>query len=113
MMRARLIDPSNENFIIVSISPEEQLVENDKFTKWEWDVTALKEGNNKLKLTVDIIYDDKSKNVEVYEDFIYVYSDKTGLENTSIFFVEHWKWFLSTLIIPILIFLYKKKKPKN
>jgi len=39
-------------------------------------VIALKEGDNKLKLTVDIIYDGISKNVEVYEDFIYVYSDK-------------------------------------
>lgn len=111
VMRAKLVDPSGgENFTIVPITEEEQLIENNEFTKWEWDVTPLKEGNNKLKLTVDIIIDDKTKNVEVYEDFIYVYSDKTWWNNFVDFMGENWKWFLSTLIIPLLIWLYKSRK---
>jgi len=113
LMRARLVDPTNENFTIVSISPDEQLVENDDFTKWEWDVTALKEGSNKLKLTVDVIYDSGSKNVEVFEDFIYVYSDRTWWDNFIDFMDENWKWFLSTLMIPFVIYIYKSRKKKN
>ena len=112
MMRAKLIDPTNENFTIVPISPEEQMIENNEFTKWEWNVIALKEGN-KLKLTVDIIYDGMSKNVEVYEDFIYVYSDKNWWNNFIDFMNENWKWFLSTLIIPFLIYIYKIRKNKQ
>jgi hypothetical protein len=113
IMRAKLIDPTSENFTIVPISTEEQLIENDKFTTWEWYVIALKEGNNSLKLTVDIIYDGVSKNVEVYQDFIYVYSDKTVWNNISDFFVENWKWLLSTLLIPFSIYIYKIRKNKK
>jgi len=113
IMRAKLIDPSGgENFTIVSITPEEQIVENDQITKWEWDVTALKVGDNKLKLTVDIVVNNRTKNVEVYEDFIYVYSDKTWWNNFIDFMGENWKWLLSTLIIPLLIWLYKTRKEK-
>ncbi|MDT8337193.1 MAG: hypothetical protein RQ856_05120 [Candidatus Izemoplasmatales bacterium] len=114
VMRAKLVDPSGgENFTIVPITSEEQLIENDEFTKWEWDVTPLKEGNNKLKLTVDIIIEDRTKNIEVYEDFIYVYSDKTWWDNFVDFMGENWQWFLSTLIIPLLIWFYKIKKRKT
>jgi len=114
VMRVKLIDPSGgENFTIVSVTPEEQIVENDEFTKWEWDVTALKIGNNKLKLTVDIVVDDKTKNIEVYEDFIYVYSDKTWWNSFIDFMRENWKWVLSTLIIPFLIYMYKIRKNKK
>lgn len=113
IMRAKLIDPNGENFRIIPITPEEQIVENDQITKWEWDVTPLKEGNNKLKLTVDIIYEENSKNVEVYEDFIYVYSDKTWWDDFVDFISSNWEWFLSTLIIPLFIWVYNKRKEKN
>lgn len=110
IMRARLIDPSEENFKIVSLTPEEQIVENDQITRWEWGVTPLKKGNHKLKLTVDILQDDNCKNVEVHEDFIYVYSDKGVLESVFEFMGKNWQWFLSTLIIPLTIWLYRKRK---
>lgn len=113
VMRAKLIDPTDMNFTIISITPQEQLIENNEFTKWEWSVTPLNKGNHKLKLTVDIIYGDVSKNVEVYEDFIYVYSDIPWWKITLNFIFEYWKWFVSSIFIPIGIWIYKKIRKKK
>lgn len=113
IMSARLIDPKNgENFIIVSITPEEQLIESDDYTKWQWQVTPLNKGNHKLTLTVDIIYETNRKNIKVYDDFIYVYNkDKLTIKLLN-FFKNNWEWLLSTLLIPFFIFIYNKKYSK-
>jgi len=110
IIQAKLIDPTGINFKIVNITNEIQLIEKGDFTKWEWNVTPLNKGNNKLILTINIILNDRSKNIKVYEDFIYVYSDKSIFDIILDFFIMYWKWILSTLIIPLILFFYKKIK---
>lgn len=111
LMSSKLIDPTGgDNFNIVPITPEEQIIENQQFTKWEWNVIPLKKGEHKLILIVDIIYDNNKKNIKVYEDFIYVYSKETIIDKLFNFINNYWEWIISTLIIPFIIFIYEKYK---
>lgn len=113
-MQAKLIDPIKDNFIISSITSEVQIIEDKEITLWEWNVTPLKKGSHKLILSIDILLDgDVGKTIKVYDGFIYVYSDLSIMDKIGIFFKEQWKWFFSTLIIPLLIFFYKKRKKKK
>jgi len=111
VMRARLIDPSDGvNFRIVSKTNDEQFLEFGDYTRWTWNVTPLVKGNNSLSLVVDIMFNDKSKSIQVYDGVIYVYSDKTFFQKLWIFFIKNWQYIFSSLLIPILIFLYKNNK---
>jgi hypothetical protein len=115
VMRARLVDVTGENFTITPVTPEEQFLEYNTYTLWKWNVIPLKQGDYKLSLSVDIVIGDKGKTIQVYDDFIYVYSTDTFIDKAWNFLQEKWEWFLSTLIIPLFIFLYRiffKKKEK-
>jgi hypothetical protein len=74
-MRARLIDPTKKNFIIVPITDSIQYVEtqDNTFTLWQWRVTPLKGGSKELVLNVDMIVGEHSKSLKIYQDNIYVY----------------------------------------
>lgn len=116
LMLVTLIDPNGENFRIVPITPEKQFLEDGQITFWKWNVTPLNKGNNPLSLSVNIILGDEPKNIQVYEDFIYVYSSDTWWDKFTDFFKNNWQFLLSTLIIPIGIYLYKlifNKKKKR
>ncbi len=116
VMRARLIDPTEKNFTIVPITQEEQMIENNEYTIWRWDVTPLTSGNNKLILSVDIVVDDKSKSIEVYDGDIFVFSDKSFFGNILLFFKEYWEPILGVLtvvIIPVFTYFYRKYKKKK
>lgn len=113
IMYVSLIDPNDNNFKIINITREEQILEKDHFTKWEWEVTPLKKGKNRLKLSVNIVYDNIPKNIKVYEDFIYVYSDQTTWNKIISFIISYWQWLISTLIIPVIIWVRNKKMKKS
>lgn len=74
-MRARLIDPTKKNFIIVPITDSIQYVEtqNNTFTLWQWRVTPLKGGNKELVMNVDMIVGNHTKSLKIYQDTIYVH----------------------------------------
>lgn len=74
-MRARLIDPTKKNFIIVPITDSVQFVEtqDNTFTLWQWRVTPLKGGSKELVLNVDMVVGDHTKSLKIYQDKIYVY----------------------------------------
>ena len=111
VMKARLVDPSNGiNFRIVSKTNEEQFIEEGDYTRWIWNVTPLTNGNNNLSLVIDISFNDKNKSIQVYDGIIYVYSNETFLQKLGRFFIENWQYIFSSLLIPILIFLYKNDR---
>lgn len=113
VMRAKLTDPSGVNFRIIPTSNEEQIIQEGDFTLWTWNVTPLTKGDNPLILTVDIIIGNKSKTIPVFDSKIYVYSNEKIIEKILGFLNENWKYFLSSLIIPFLVFLYKKRQDKK
>ncbi len=75
VMKARLIDPTTKNFIIVAITDSVQLVETQgsDFTLWQWRVTPIKGGNSELIMSVDMIVGEHNKSLKIYEDKIYVH----------------------------------------
>lgn len=117
VMRARLVDASGGiNFRVVSKTNEEQFLEEGDYTRWTWDVTPLIKGNNNLSIVVDIIFNNKSKSIQVYDGVIYVYSDESFLIKMWNFIIEHWEFIISGLLVPTLLVIlteFKKKKKKN
>jgi hypothetical protein len=83
-------------------------------TLWEWNVTPLVEGNHKLVLSIDIIVDENiNKTVKVFDGIIHVYSNQTAWDKFWKFFKKEYKWLFGTLIIPVFLFLRKKRREKN
>lgn len=118
-MRVRLIDITGINFKITPITDEIQLIENNQYTKWQWEIIPLTSGEHKLILSIDIIYENVNKNIKIYEDFIYVYSEESTWDKIINFLKEQWIWVFSTIITPlvmiVVIDLFKKYiyKPKT
>ena len=74
-MRARLIDPSGGNFIIIPITDTVQIVEmkDSTYTLWQWRVRPIKYGDQQLVLNVDMIIGDHKKSIHIYQDTVHIY----------------------------------------
>lgn len=75
VMKARLIDPTKKNFIIVPITDTVQIVEmiDSTYTLWQWRVTPITGGYKELVLNVDMVVGNHTKSLKIYQDKIYVY----------------------------------------
>lgn len=113
IMKARLVDPTGVNFRIIPTTEEEQFLEKNDYTLWTWNVTPLTKGNNKLSLSVDVIVNDKSKNIKVYDGIIYVYSDETIISKIINFLTDNWEFIVGTILIPLLVYMYSKIKKRR
>ena len=97
-MKARL---TGDNFDITSPSTENQLVAGTGFTHWEWDVTPLKRGIQRLLLTVTVRikipnYDEEEKDYPVFEREIKV---KVNLiHSTKNFMRSYWQWIVAMIV---------------
>lgn len=113
-MEVKVIDPSpsdNKMFEIIPNNTPIQLVENnDEVTQWTFDVTPLRAGTSKLKVVISIIRNGLVREI-VYEDSVTVKADIT--KTIPFFIATYWQWLITTLIIPIVIWLYKRKKDKK
>lgn len=109
-MEVELID-INSSFKIVQNNKARQLVENnDSYTEWRWDITPIKSGNCPLKLVVSIIKNDETKQT-VYVDTVMVKSNI--LYSSESWFSKYWQWLCSTIIIPFIIWLWKRRKKEK
>jgi hypothetical protein len=110
-MEVELIDPSLESFKIVQNNKGVQIIDNDSsYTEWRWDVTPLKAGNKSLKLVVSIIKGGNTKQT-VYVDNVIVKSN--AVYQTEGFFEKYWQWLCSTIIIPFIVWLWKKRRKEE
>lgn len=112
-MSAKLYDYDNM-FWIKALNTEKQLVDSD-ITEWKWAIKPLKSGNKNLKLVIILsIIDDKgehSKDIPVFDKSIYV--EKSFIYSINNFISEYWQWLLSTLVIPLFLYLWKNSKKKE
>lgn len=113
LMGAELIDTKG-TFSIISKSSPEQMVDTS-VTEWIWTVKPIKAGDASLRLVLKIFSNikgkDTVKDLPVFDEVIYIkrnigYSIKN-------FISEYWQWLMTTIIIPFIIFLYKRKKSKK
>lgn len=112
-MAAKLIPAQKNSFEVTAITSETQIIEDNSITLWEWNCTPLIKGSHKLVLSVDIIVDDGiHKTIRAYDGFVFVYSDLSTWDLIVGFFKEQWKWFLTTLVIPLFLY-YKRRVEKK
>jgi hypothetical protein len=111
-MQVELIDPNpsdSKKFDIVKNNSEVQMVEKDDYTEWSFSVTPIRSGKSVLNIVVSIIKGDLKKQI-VYSDSVLVETDAIVVVNS--FWEQHWQWIFSTIIIPISVWLWNKKKKK-
>ena len=113
-MDVKLIDISPEDrkeFNIIEINSSEQIVEDgDTYTEWSWNVTPIHVGSSKLKIIISVIRDKGKKDI-VYEDTVIV--EKDILVQIGFFFESYWQLLLTSIAIPFIVFLYKRRKEKE
>ena len=105
----------NGTFQIDTLSTSLQDIDKTGYTEWEWEITPLKAGNDLLKLIVRVRV--KTDDGLTYKDII-VY-DKTVMVKSNTKFVitrfisNYWQWLITTIIIPIIVWLFKRRKDKE
>jgi hypothetical protein len=113
-MEAKLIDLSpkdNKCFDIQVKNEGVQLVENgDTYTEWSWGVTPIRLINSKLEIVISIIRDGNKKDI-VYNDIVEV--EKDIKEQILFFLKKYWQVLMTSIAIPLLVWLYKSKKDKK
>jgi len=99
-----------DDFKIEALGNEEQIIEDNDFTQWDWKVVPLKGGNRKLwaSITIQVKVENKQARktlpVEVKEISVKI----NPVYSTSNFVVQHWQWLIASAIIPIVGLLLKK-----
>lgn len=112
VMSAKLISDSSK-MIIQSTSTLIQDIEKEGFTEWEWRLTPIKGGDIFLKIMVSVIVEDNKiiKDIPVYNDVVSV---KSNISFTIKGFLnEYWQWLMTTIIIPLVVWFYNKKRKKD
>ena len=114
IMSAKLISQES-NFEIIPSSTEIQNIEDKGYTEWQWLIKPLKGGENFLKLVVKVRV--KEDNQEFYKD-ITVFDKKISVKSNVVFTTEsfiskYWQWIMTTIIIPLIIWFYKKKSEEK
>jgi hypothetical protein len=114
VMSAQLIS-EEVSFKIEPKSTEFQNIEDNGYTEWQWRITPLKGGSNFLKLLVKVRV--KNENEEFYKDII-VFDKNVNVKSNALFSFKnwintYWQWLLSTIIIPLIIWIYKNKKRED
>ena len=100
LMKVRL---SGDDFGIVPLSEENQIIEPTGLTEWAWDVTPRKSGEKILHLHVTLRirlpYGEERKDHPVLDREILVQVNR-GYSVKS-FIGAHWKWIVLTLLLPL------------
>ena len=96
-------------FDIKALSTEVQNIDNESYTEWEWVVTPKKSGYSPLKLVIKV--KELNKDIVVFNKDIQVQKNVTV--SVEGFFDKYWQWFMTTIIIPIFIYFWNKKKKKQ
>ena len=112
-MEVVVIDPStndSKSFSILKQNSDKQFIDDSDYTEWVYSVKPLKSGKLKLNIVISIIKNDNKKEI-VYFNSVYVKSDNIVVVET--FWEKYWQWIMSTIIIPFIVFIYKKRKNKE
>ncbi len=112
LMSVRL-NGDKDSFDIKSLSHEDQIVEGEGFTQWEWDVTPLKFGGQSLSLTVTIrmkmpTYGEERKDYPVFEKQISVMVNPWHI--VCKFVEDYWQFIITAMLVPIIGWFVNKRR---
>jgi len=103
------------DFRIESRSTDIQNIDDLGYTEWTWLVSPNKSGLGYLKLVVKVRVESESgvsqRDIVVFDKSIEVISNTKW--SFKVWLKSYWQWLISTIIIPITIWLYKKRKDKS
>lgn len=87
---------------------EEQIVVPSGFTEWAWDVTPNKIGKQKLFLRITLgirlPYGEVNKDLTTLERELLV--NVNPIYSAKLFAINYWKWIITSLLIPLLGWLF-------
>jgi hypothetical protein len=99
----------SEDFSIEALSTPTQSIDTVDYTEWEWTIKPKTSGMSPLKLLIRV--KDLNKDIVVFNKTIKVKS------NVSVevggFFSQNWQWFMTTIIIPVFLYFWNRKKKRK
>lgn len=111
-MQARL---TGFGFAIQAVTPETQAVSDKSTTEWKWDIKPTESGPQRLHLTVSALLSIEGSRVpraiRTFDRMIDV--RVTWQERLSLFFTENWQWLWTAILIPIVGWLWKRRKKRG
>lgn len=92
---------------IVKFTSDRQIVEDHEETTWRWGCVARKTGVIQIKMIISK-YSTEGRKQMILEDTIAVRSHFGN--QISYFFKNNWQWAWSALLVPLFLFVRRKKK---
>ena len=107
-MSVTLIDSSPDSaFSIKNINSNGQIIDSVDYTEWHFVVQPIKAGQKSLSLVISIMKDGEVKQ-KVYSDTIHIKNNIPIVAEK--FWVKYWQWLATTIIIPLIVYFWKRKK---
>jgi hypothetical protein len=109
--RSMVVSLRCEDFKIQALSDEEQIIETNDYTQWQYKVVPLKSGTHKLLVAITILLkvedEEARRTLPVLEKEVIVKINPTY--SIKAFVLQHWQWVIASAIIPIVVMLLTKK----
>lgn len=103
------------HFKITKITSEEQALKENETTEWVWKLEPTEVGNHEIEVTITAVIkiDGESTpyHIRTYDQTIKV--EITPKQLVDNWFKEHWEWLFSTLLIPVGVWIYTRRKKKK
>ena len=99
----------SDNFNIHPLSTPTQNIDSQSYTEWEWNVVPKKSGDTPLKLVIRL--KKLNKDIVVFNKTIKVKTNVTVVVEG--FFDKYWQWIMTTIIIPIFIYFWNRKRKRK
>ena len=110
VMQVQVIDPrpdGDKAFLVVNSNSENQGVDSTDYTEWVFNITPIKSGKYPINIIISAIKDGNKKE-RTYIGQVMV---KANPKFTILSFIkENWKWSMTTIFFPLIIWISKKKK---
>ena len=111
-MEARL---SGYMFQITAITHETQAVSKSQETEWKWEIHPKEEGKHRLHLTLTALLEidghSTPRAIRTFDKKIEV--TVTTTQKIRIFFKNNWQWLWAAILVPVVGWLWKRKKTAN
>jgi hypothetical protein len=108
-MEARL---TGYMFNITAITDEIQAVSESHNTEWRWEIHPKEEGKHSLHLTLTALIEvdghSTPRAIRTFDKIIEVTVTRT--QKLFNFFKNNWQWVWTAILIPIMGWLWKRKK---
>jgi len=110
---AKLLAPDFD--VIELVNRGKQAIDFNGPTEWRWIITPKKEGSHKIHLTISAVVEvgnDKAERfIRSFEHEITVIVKPTDRIRGLV--EKHWQWGFSSLLVPLGVWLWKRRKEKQ